>query len=144
MDTRLDEVIAISKRIVSLEEEEQRIRVEISMAREQLATLIGQPQPTPSVPMTPAVEIATSQESSLSGYGRRGGFGQRGSTQQVLAYMKTIPGEHVSPDDVAKALDRPGTNEVISRILQRLALAGLIERAHRGLYRFNEKQKVEG
>jgi len=143
MDTRVDEVIAISKRIFSLEEEEQRIRSEIAMNRELLATLIGQPEPTPSERTTPAEEIAPSQESSLSGYGRRGGFGQRGSTQQVLEYMKTIPGQHVSPDDVAKALSRPGTNEVISRILQRLALAGLIERAHRGLYRFNEMLKVE-
>lgn len=143
MDTKLEEVLAISKVLISLEEEERAIQAKISEARERLGGLIGgAAQPTVQGGQVeegdPEVE---DPNLPWPGYGRSGGYGQRGETREVLEYVRSVPGQHVSPGDVVAALGREGKNEVFSRILQRLAKAGLIERTHRGLYRFNTAQE---
>jgi hypothetical protein len=140
MTSKLEEVLAISRALIALEKDEREIQEKILQMRLQLASLIDQKQLPDTKetnlyrpePGTSGLESAPEPE----GYGKRGGYGQRGITREVLDYMMTIPMRQVSPDDVAKAMDKPGTNEVISRILQRLAQSGKIERAHRGLYRF--------
>jgi hypothetical protein len=143
MDTRVDEVLAISRDLFSLEEEERAIQAKIASARERLAKLVGQ-EVKPirkrvharTMPLPDAT--ASGLDPALGDYGSRGGYGQRGKTGEVLALMKTMPDQLMSPDDVAKALGWPGEKEangqVASRILQRLAQAGKLGRPHRGLY----------
>jgi hypothetical protein len=152
MDARLDEVLAVSRTLIALEEEERSLQIKIATARQRLSELIGQ-DPSPkhlrkhrrTSPMPGGGE--TGLDPALGDYGSRGGYGQRGKTGEILAYMRTIPEKFVSPEDVVNALNWNGDMEanyqIASRMLQRLAQAGKLTRPHRGLYQLKSEPKKE-
>jgi len=144
MASKVEKVLTITKALIALEEEIATAQEKIVSLRKQLTKLMGDksnkrsPRRTDPEPILVSPVQASDIDPSLGDYGSRGGYGQRGKTAEALEYMKTIPNQLVSPDDVTKALgwtgDKEMNNQVASRILQRLAQAGKLDRPHRGLY----------
>ena len=152
MATKLEKVLAVSKDLFLLENQEQEIKSKIAAARKQLASLVKESGKVTAkrrthVRVVPIPEEkATGFDPALGDYGAKGGYGQRGKTGEILAYMRTIPDRMMAPEDVVRELKWPGDKEtncqIASRLLQRLAQARKLVRPHRGLYQFNLEKKA--
>ncbi len=151
MATKLEKVLAASKSLFLLENQEQEIKTKIAAARKQLASLVKEggkvtAKKRTHVRVVPLPEEkVTDLDPALGDYGAKGGYGQRGKTGEILTFMKSIPDQFMSPEDVVKALGWAGDKEtncqIASRLLQRLAQAKKLVRPHRGLYQLNPNIK---
>lgn len=153
MDTRVDEALAITRSLIQLEEEARSIQAKITEARDELARLLGNDVTPPKKRKPTSIQHIPAPEPSHpdlppGDYGSRGGYGQRGKTGEILDYMRTIPNQTVSPEEIVRALKWEGDKEVngqiASRMLQRLAQTGKLAKPYRGVYKLIvEEEKKE-
>jgi len=137
----VDQIMAVSRRIITMEAEELRLQerltalnMELDDAKGQIEELARAFQPEPQ-----NVLVATLVPEPKKGRA----FGGSGFMAKALAFLRDHPGEEITPDNLAKGLGEPGRNVLAGSTLKRLVEHGYARKTRTAHYLYAGPAEAE-